>query len=484
MAQLHELSARALAGEIANGKVSAREATDYFIARIEKHNPPLNAVIVNRFEAARKEAITADERQANGEALGALHGVPMTIKESFEIAGTTCEIGVPDYKGYMSTQDSYVVNRLKAAGAIMLGKTNVPAFLADVQSFNALYGTTNNPWDLARTPGGSSGGSAAALAAMLTPLEYGSDIAGSIRVPAHFCGVFGHKPSHGIVPTRGHVPPHGGLGISDLAVVGPLARDVEDLQLALDLTYGVLPPQNAALNLRLQGARATRPQDIRIGIWPRDPFCEVDDAISTRIEDMAQRLEQEGAEIRMIKPDFNLADYSKVYMQLLSAITGAGFPTHVKQSLQKFLDDNPDTENLRIWQARGALLTHAQWIVLNEQRLQLAQKWGQLFEQVDVLFCPISPSAAMVHMQEESAHKRRIMVNGAQRHYFDNFVWPGVATLCGLPATAVPIGLTETGLPIGMQIIAPAFEDNTGLAVAQMLSRLGIGFIPPPDYAD
>ena len=482
---LHKLSARALATQIAEGKISSQEATDCFIDRIEAHNPALNAVIDTRFDAARKDAIAADEKRAGGEALPPLHGVPMTIKDLFEVEGLTCDAGFPEFKGHVSKADSVVAARLKAAGAIIIGKTNAPLAGGDVQTYNAVHGTTNNPHNLAHTPGGSSGGSAAALAASLTPLEYGSDIGGSIRTPSHFCGLFGHKPSFGLVPMRGHVPPPHGIRAepSELSVAGPLGRNVGDLQLALELTLGFDDgPMRQAMQMKLQGPRHATPQGLRVGLWPTDAGCAVEPAFAAAIEQAGKALEAEGATVISAKPDIDMGKYFETYMLRLSSIIGADLPAAVIANMQKLVDAaDADDTSVKTTQARGITLSHGDWLRLNIRRSNFEMAWRTLFEKVDVVLCPVTPSTAMVHDQNPDFHARRIQIDGQERNYFDNFFWAGVPTLCGLPSTVVPLGMHD-GLPFGMQIIGPAFEDTTPLAVAKMLEDIGYNWIEPKGY--
>ena len=483
---INQKNAHQLGQDIAKGVLSAREVTQFFIDRIKKHNPALNAVVAERFNEALKDADKADAARQSGQTLGPLHGVPMTIKDAFEVDGLSCDVGAPQFAGTVSTSDSHVTARLKSSGAIILGKTNTPFMCGDWQSFNDIHGTTNNPYNLQHTPGGSSGGSAAALAAGLTPLEYGSDIGGSIRVQAHFCGLFGHKQTHGIVPTRGHVPPpHGALAAGDLNVVGPLARSVDDLELAFDLTLGLLRPASQAMQISLQGPCFTRPEGLRIGLWADDPYCPVDSEMASNIEAAARTLEKQGARVVHIKPDFDLAHHTETFLILLSSIMGADFPAPVHQSLQAMIDAaDKDDKSLRMSQARGVRLLHKDWLYWNEVRAQMAAKWLALFEQVDVLFCPVTPTPAMPHTQDADFHCRAFSVNGAARNYMENIVWPGVSTLCGLPSTIAPLARHSSGLPMGMQIIGPAYEDKTPIAVARMLEQNGHHFQPPAGFDD
>ncbi|MBT5519026.1 MAG: amidase [Rhodobiaceae bacterium] len=482
---LNKLSAQDISKQIKTKKLSAVEALDFFIARIETHNPTLNAVVATRFDEARAEAQQADAKQARGEPLQVLHGVPMTIKDAFEVEGVTCDVGAPNFAGKVSTQSSLVVERLRHAGAIIIGKTNTPIFCSDWQSFNAVHGTSNNPYHLEHTPGGSSGGAAAALAAGLTPMEYGSDIGGSIRVPAHYCGLFGHKPTHGLVPQIGHVPPvHGALAEGDLAVVGPLAKTVDDLETLFDATLGTHGPMAQAMQIALQGPRFETAQGLRVGIWADDAFCAVDTEIAAAIEAAGKTLETLGAEVKPVKPDFDLAWNTQIYALLLNPIMGRGFSDSIHQRMQKTVDAASDDDmSYATLQARGIRLLHKDWLMWDEHRAQLAAKWQAYFQQVDVLLCPVSPTPAIPHMQEPNVYARPFSVNGETRGYMENIVWPGVATVCNLPATSVPLPPHSSGLPMGMQIIGPAYEDKTPIGVARLLEQAGYGFQAPRDFA-
>jgi amidase len=486
MMTLHKLPAHELAEKIANGAVSSKETTEHFIDRIDRHNPAVNAIIDTCFDAALKEAEAADAARAKGDIKGPLHGLPMTIKDLFEVEGLTCDAGFPEFKGHVSTQDSVVAARLKAAGAIIIGKSNAPLAGGDIQTYNAVHGTTNNPHNLAHTPGGSSGGSSAALSSGMTPLEYGSDIGGSIRAPAHFTGLFGHKPTFNIVPMRGHVPPPHGLRWepSELTVAGPLARTAHDLELALDATIGLDEgPMRQAMQLKVQGPRHATPQGLRVGLWPTDPACEVETAFSAAIEQAAKALEAEGAALSTLKPDFDMPTHFETYMLRLSSIIGSDLPPEVIDNLKQVVADAaPDDTSMRIVQARGITLSHGDWLRLSLRKAKYEMAWRAVFERVDVLLCPVTPSTAMAHDHDPDFHARRISVNGSERSYFDNFFWAGIATLCGLPSTVVPLGKHANGLPFGMQIIGPAYEDKTPLAVAKMLENIGYHWIEPEGY--
>ena len=468
-------TAKELARDIGKGKLSSVEVTDFFIDRIERHNPIINAVIAERFEEARKEARRADEMVKRGEPLGALHGLPMTIKDAYEVIGLTCEVGHLPFKGRVSDSDAVVVKRLRETGAIILGKTNTPLHCADLQTYNAIHGTTCNPHNVERTPGGSSGGAAAALVAGMTPLEFGSDIGGSIRTPSHFCGLFGHKPTFDIIPQRGHVPPaHGAMTTSALGVMGPLARSVDDLELAFDVTVGFDSKPGVGAELALPPSTVESVKNLRVGLWLGDDYCPVDAEMLAGIERAAQALASQGAQVDKAKPDFSLAEHHETYLMHLSPIIGANFgPDEIALMERVARDLGPDDKSHNAIQARGTLLPHREWLLWNEIRAHMVAKWAAFFDDYDVLICPVTPTTAMLHDQDTPFGARKILVNGEARPYSDNIVWAGVATLCSLPSTAVPVGRHSDGLPYGLQVIGREYGDRTTLAVARMLEASG-----------
>ena len=311
------LSATDLAARIRRGAITSVALTDYFIDRIERLDGDVNAVVVRTFEAARAAAVIADAAAAEGRWLGPLHGVPMTIKESYVLAGTVTSWGLERFRHNQSKHDGLIVQRFKAAGAHFLGKTNVPVDLADFQSYNPLYGATGNPWDVTRTPGGSSGGSAAALAAGFSALEAGSDIGGSIRNPAHFCGVYGHKPTYGVVPMQGHELVSG-LPEGDLSVCGPMARSAGDLSLALSIMAGPGQRQAKGWQLALKPAVKQALSDFKVVVWATDDLAPVSSAVSSRALAIGAELAAAGAEVSFTaRPDFDPARAHENYQTLL-----------------------------------------------------------------------------------------------------------------------------------------------------------------------
>jgi amidase len=485
MAELHFRSAAELARMVRRREVGALELLDHFIARVERYNPALNAIVATDFDRARAAARAADAAVARGNILGALHGVPMTIKDAFEVAGLRSTGGAPAYAQHVPERHADPVARIEQAGAVIFGKTNVPFLSGDGQTYNDIYGTTNNPWDPGRGPGGSSGGAVAALAAGLTGLEIGSDIGGSIRSPAHLCGVFGHKPSYGIVSLRGHIPgPPGSLSSADLGVAGPLGRSAEDLDLLLGVIAGAEGDAAAGWRLDLPAPRAASAEGLRVAVWIDEPGCDIDVEMAGLLRNAAGALEAAGARLdRQERPGFGFAQSTEIYLLLLHAALGAGFPPEVRAylaELAKSLD--PADKSHRALQARGASLSHADWIVLNERRARLRAQWAHFFERFDVVLAPVLLCPAFPHDHSPDFLGRRLTVNGVERDYLDILLWAGPALLAYLPATSAPVGLTAAGLPVGIQIIGPHLGDRTTIAVAGMIERLLGGFRPPPGY--
>lgn len=449
-------SAGDLAAMLAKGRLSAMEAFDAAVARIEARDGAINAVVVRDFERAHAAAKAADAALARGERKPLL-GVPMTVKESNNIAGLPTTWGFEGARGFVAEADSLGVERLKAAGAVILGKTNIPVGLGDWQSVNPVYGRTRNPWSLERSPGGSSGGGAAALAAGMSHLEFGSDIGGSIRVPAAFCGVYGHKPSYGIVPMRGHAPP--GLDGSDidLAVVGPLARTAADLALAMGVLAGPDPEEAVAWRLELPPPRHARLADYRVLILDHHPMAALDAEIASALDGLARQLDDLGAEVvRQVDHLPDLAAGHGVYGAMLGAAMSRGAP------------------------GASPISAHA-WMDLIDAQTAIRRAWAEVFKEVDVVLAPTFGVVAYPHDDADQTARIHV-INGQTTPYMAQVAWPGMATLANLPATAAPLGLSKAGLPIGLQIIGPYLEDRTTIGFAGLLEREFGGFVAPPGF--
>jgi len=477
-------SARQLASAIRRKKIGCLELLDLYLARVDKHDGALNAVVVRDFERARTRARAADRALAKRDAWGPLHGVPMTVKESYDVAGLPTTWGVPAYKNNIASKNAVVVDRLLEAGVVLFGKTNVPLFLADWQSFNAIYGTTNNPWDVTRAPGGSSGGSAAALAAGLTALEAGSDIGSSIRNPAHFCGVFGHKPTWGIVPRSGQALPWQKAPV-DIDVVGPLARSAEDLALALSIMAGPDAIEAAGWQLRLRAPRARRLRDFKVALMLEVPESRVDRAVQDRLQALGDFLARQKAKVDdRARPAIDTAEAFAVYTRLLRSATSdrqsdADFNANV--DLVSALA--PDDQSYYARATRAAALSHRDWLAANEARHRMRLAWAEFFESYDLLLCPVAGIAAFPHDQERERHARTVEVNGAPVPVTDHLFWAGYSGMAFLPSTAAPCGFTPAGLPVGVQIVGPQYGDLTCLSFARLLEREFQAFVPPPAFA-
>lgn len=475
-------SATELASAIKSKQVSALELTDMYIQRIETYDKDVNAVVVHDFERGREAAKAADAKLAKNEDVGPLHGVPMTIKEAYNIAGLPTTWGIPEFKDNIATEDSDTVKRLKGAGAHFFGKTNVPLNLADFQSFNDIYGTTNNPWALDRIPGGSSGGSAAALAAGLTGLEAGSDIGGSIRNPAHFCGVYGHKPTWGIVSDTGHSLP-GQFAPADIAVVGPLARSAEDLALSLDVVAGASGNNAAGWQLSLPRPGGRKLSDLKVALWPSDTMAPVATEISDRVQLIGETLSKLGAKVSdTARPTIDLNESHDVYNSLLWGVMSATMPEEEKQE-QRALRDSfaSDDQSIPALFARYSVQEHGEWAANNNKRFQLRQIWQAFFEEWDILICPQTVTTAFPHDHGDYLG-RTMTVDNESQDYFQQVFWAGLITVAHLPSTVFPTGPSKEGLPIGLQAVGAEFNDYLTIDFTrQMAEEIG-GFVAPPGY--
>ncbi|WP_042424963.1 amidase, partial [Streptacidiphilus anmyonensis] len=437
-------TAEQLTAALRAGDVSSAELTDEAIARIERDDKAINAICVPDFERARAAARDADRARARGEERPLL-GIPVTVKESYNVAGLPTTWGMPQYRDHVPTEDAVQVSRLRAAGAVVLGKTNVPLGLHDVQSYNEIYGTTNNPWDLRRTPGGSSGGSAAALACGFGALSIGSDIAGSLRTPAHFCGVYAHKPTLGLAAARGMVPPPApALPVEhDLAVVGPMARSARDLALLLDVMAGPDPLTfGVAHRLTLPPARRERLQDFRVLVLDDHPLIPTASAVRAGVNRVADALVQGGARVERHSPLLpDLAEAALVYTQLLISSVVTRFPVEAVDELRaRAAELGADDRSLDAARLRGLVAGHRDWIEANHRRELHRHGWRQFFAEFDAVVCPVTPTPAFPHDHHPDPRQRRIEIDGAGYPYLDQLVWAGLATMPGLPATAVPAG--------------------------------------------
>ncbi|MEU0505392.1 amidase [Nocardia sp. NPDC005998] len=477
------LAAEELSAALRAGEVTSVELTEEAIARIDRDDKVINAICVPDFDRARAAARSADQARARGEDRPLL-GIPVTVKESYNIAGLPTTWGMPMHRNYVPSEDAVQVSRLKAAGAVILGKTNVPFMLRDWQSFNEIYGTTNNPWDHGRTSGGSSGGSAAALASGFGALSIGSDLAGSLRNPAHFCGVYAHKPTFGLVATRGMVPPPApALPVDgDLAVCGPMARTARDLTLLLDVMAGPDPlTLGIAYHLTLPPARHQRLSDFRVLVLDEHPLIATGSAVRAGVNRVADALVDGGARVERHSPLLpDLTEAAKLYAQLMFSNAGARIPAEAYEQLRtRAAGLSAGDQGLDAARLRGMVLSHRDWIEADIHRELHRHSWRRLFAEFDAVVCPITPIPAFPHDHNPNPEQRRLDIDGVEYPYVDQLVWAGLATMPGLPATAIPAGRSPEGLPVGVQLIGPMFEDRTPLRLAELLEQKIGGFQAP-----
>jgi amidase len=453
-------TAVALAAAVRDRQVSSRELLDLYLRRVDQINPALNAVVTVDADRAIDAATAADDMTARGGTLGPLHGLPITVKDAIEVGGMRSTGGARALIDHVPLVDAPAVARLKAAGAIIYGKTNVPEWSGDIQTYNELFGTTSNPWDLARTTGGSSGGAAAAVSAGLTSFEIGTDIGGSVRIPSSFCGVCGHKPSFGIVSQRGYLDRVGGGVIdADINVFGPIARSPEDLDLLMGVLAGPDSEMATAWSLDLPPARHQELGGYRVGLWLDDPVCEVDAEMLSVLSDAAKALEGAGAKVAEAHPPLGLGEVLELFNSLILAAISVSAPLEVGDAISG---------------------THRAWLDRHQDRTRMRSVWATWFEDYDVLLCPVTPMAAFPHDHHGTIGDRTVVINGRQRSQVDALAWTGLIGTVYLPSTVVPVGHTSGGLPVGVQIVGPYLEDRTALFVGARLAEITGGYAPPP----
>ncbi|MGI5457598.1 amidase family protein [Streptomyces sp. CA-249302] len=465
MTDLTRLPAHVQLRALDRREISSRELLDLHLDRIDAST--LNAVIACDDDAARQAAHAADERRARGGAVGILDGLPITIKDSFETAGLRTTSGAEELTDHIPGQDADAVARLRHQGAVIMGKTNTPAYCQDLHTDNALFGPTLNPHDPTRTVGGSSGGPAAAVAAHLTPADLGSDLAGSLRLPAHYCGVYGLRPTHGLVPARGHIPrPPGWLTSSDMVTPGPLARHPRDLDLLLAALTTPAPAESTPWRVDLPTAGPGVPH-LRIAIWPEDPHCPVDQETAQALGSLAEALTAAGAQVRHTPGPVRFADSTRLFEQLLHATaTATADDEAATAELGAVRQLHDDDSSPRATILRHRTQTHRSWLRANEERARLRSDWQQFFTERDVLVTPAAPTPAI------PAGSRTLTVDGQERSFFDQTGWANLTSHIGLPSLVVPVTTTAQGLPIGVQIIGRPYADRVLLAVAERLATL------------
>ncbi|MFN7986347.1 MAG: amidase [Thermoanaerobaculia bacterium] len=485
MSDLATRSATALLAALERKETSSEELLRLFLARIEKLRGLVNAIVTLDGDRALGEARRCDEERSRGDLRGPLHGLPVTVKDSFETEGLrTTSGGTPELMGHVPQRDADAVARLKAAGAVVFGKTNLSTQAMDIQTYNAAFGTTDNPWDASRTAGGSSGGSAVAMGTGLSALELGSDLGGSIRIPAAFCGVFGHRPSFGIIPTRGHVPgPPGTLAAPDLETAGPIARSADDLDLAVRVLAGPDAAHATAWRLELPPPRRRGLSEYRLAAWLDDPAAPVDAALRERLETVVGELRAAGAEVDTgARPGFALADNARLFMRVLYGSMAAGLPEGQFEKLRgRAAALAPEDDSFRARLTRDTAQTHRDFDLAREARERRQAQWAEFFTRYDALLCPAFPTPAFLHDQSPDFAKRTLAVNGVPQPYLGTLLgWPALAGLSSLPGTAAPVGFTRDGLPAGIQIVGPFLEDRTAIHVARCVAEVSGGYVVPP----
>jgi amidase len=461
--------------------ISAMELLGECLSQYARHNEAVNAVILTDLVKARAAAAASDKRRARGESLSLFDGVPMTAKESFDWAGLPSTWGDPALVDNVPKTNAVALQRMLDAGAVMYGKTNVPLALSDWQSFNAVYGTTNNPWDLSRTPGGSSGGSAAALATGMSALELGSDIGASIRNPAHYCGVCGHKPTYGVVPYRGHLMP-GSVSISDITVAGPMARSAKDLTAMMALLVGSEGAEVRGTEIKLPRPKAKSLKDLRVAIKLSSPVSDVDRPYQDELIKLGEFLKKKVKRLAYdAEPAFSDHEVYENYITLLRATaTKRMSAAEIDAARERAKTFDPGDASYVPLMTRAFALSHGDWLKANERRHQLGLIWEAFFENWDVMLCPVAASAAWVHDQKGERHERLITVNGKQVSTIDQRFWAGYSGNFYLPSTVAPIGRVDGKLPVGVQIISRRYDDLLSLKLAEWLEESYYAFTPPP----
>jgi len=467
---------------IRHGVISSRELMAHVFARIKKHNPKLNLFVTLAERQAMARAKQADEMLAKKKSWGKLHGLPVLAKDVFATQGVRTTSGSKLLEKYTPKEDAVTVARLKAAGAIIVGKTNLPEFGSDWQSFNQVAGTSNNPWDVARTPGGSTGGGAAALAAGLGFMELGGDLAGSIRIPSHFCGVYGHRPTLDVVPLRGHIPPPPGViaGPAELPVAGPLTRSAEDLLLGLEVLAGPDLPESNAYRWSLPEARKTKLREYRIGYVVDDPFCPVDTAVKEVLSSAIESLRESGTQLKEgwpagVDPKSQFENYG----WLVAAFFSQSVPDAAFKRMQQAAASGTDDR----W-VNGATSLHREWLRQSGQRLKARSLWQYYFKTYDAFLMPVSIVSAFPHDHQSDMGARTLRTTEGERSYLDLGNWISFATLTGCPATVSPVGRTKSGLPVGIQIMGPFLEDATPIDIAMRMADVTGRFVAPPDFCE
>lgn len=467
--------------------VSSVELVELYLDRIALENPALNAIVTVDEERARAAAQAADDARAKGMDLGPLHGLPITLKDSYETAGLRSVCGMPKLARNVPTQDAEAVARLRQAGAVIVGKTNMPTGNQDVQSSNPVFGRSNNPWDLSRTPGGSAGGGAAATAAALASFDYGSEIGGSTRIPAHFCGLYGHKVTWRSVPLVGHIPPGPGnpdrWAEPDMACAGMQVRGARDILPALEATVGP-SRRDGGFSYTLAPPRATKLKDFRVAVWADDPFCPIDRDVRSAMQDAIDALREAGATVteRPASLPIEFETSHSIFERLVYGAVSIDRSTLSPRSvagLAARMVQHPRGDATKA--LLGVSQSHRAWLFADAARQQIRDQWVTFFDEFDVLLMPVAPTAAPPHHgKDHDRWGRHIDADGQQRSYWDQVKWSAIANVAGCPATTMPIAVNPAGLPVGVQAMGPAGGDTTTVEFAALLTQVVGGYRIPP----
>lgn len=445
--------------------VSARELLAVCVDRVERLDEDVNSVTTLAVERAEAEAAEIDDRRARGETVGALGGAPITVKDAIATEGILSTGGATELADHVPVEDATVVRTVREEGAVVFAKTNLPRWSTEYQAYNEMFGTTNNPWDVERVPGGSSGGAGAAVAMGFGSFALATDIGGSIRVPASCCGVYGHKPSFGIVPTYGYLDhPEYHRSVADLNVFGPITRSVDDLDLLLEFLAGPSDDDAPGWRLELPPARATALGEFRVAAWLDDAACATDPAVLAVLDEAVHELERAGAKVdRRARPDLVAADAVDLAWRLEVAAT------HIASSDEA--------------RAEGHRVDHYDWMIASRRRDLLRQRWAAFFDNIDVLLCPVLPVPPIRHQQPVGGSNNwsdGTLADHGERPYSDLAWWMLLTGSVYLPATVAPVGRTDARLPIGMQVVAPFLHDRTAIGFAREMSTVLGGYEPPP----
>ena len=480
MTDLTLQSAGSLAEKISKKEISAVELLQLHFDKVDRFNKEINAVIWQDRDAALKEAKACDDETAKGHSRGPWHGVPITVKESFDLAGSPTTWGYLPWKDNIINKDSDAVKRYRRDGAIVYGKTNVPLKLVEWQSFNEIYGTTSNPWDQRRTPGGSSGGSAAALATGMSALEVGSDIGSSIRNPAHYCGIFGLKPTWNNISMQGHLPT-GWYGDIDIGVGGPMARNATDLKNAFTTLVGPSRFEASCWQTGNPADNRTHLSEFKVAVMLGDPASPVDPAYLAKIEEFAKKLEAAGATVIWDRlPEIDSEDHFTTYLRLLGAALSFGQSDAEVQAMQDSIKDAaPEIQRTAGNRYAGLGISHREWLDLDNKRRIARLAFDDFFEDVDIILAPVCASAAFTKNEEGARYTRYIEINGKPQLEVMQLFWSGYSGVVGLPSTVGPMDQVG-GLPVGYQAISGHGKDYTALAFSECVAREIVDYSPPP----